>query len=357
MLRGVTVAAAFGVFCLGLSCASSISQDAHTGADGKEKGAKAITLDNGEGKAKGVVTYPGGDRVDWKVVEMPADKHGSLDIKLTWTPPRPGLQLAFDVFDEWNTQVGATKKTTGKKHSKGLIRTATIDNAKGKYFIRVYAVNRGDAGTYKLTLEFKETSALGPFDVSKIEVPDPPKLAEIPAAEASCDEFTFDVKNPACRNVCPTANAPPGWPACKGKCPDPPSVDNQACWATMPCPKPPNRNVKACRPKDFPKCPDVNNPDPDNPNCDGATAPPVKGRVLSVSVSGTDTIVEISVGSDQGVKKDWKCKVLRGETEAFMDGGDAMIIRVDKRQTVLKVRMTTDQVNANPHIKCSAPPR
>jgi hypothetical protein len=351
MTRGIAIAAVV------LSCAHDVPQDSHTGADGKEKGAKTITLENGEGKAKGIVTYPGGDRVDWKLVELPADKRGTLELKLTWVPPRPGLQLAMDVFDEWNSQVGATTKKSSKKHSKGRIRSATIDNAKGKYFIRVYAVNRGDAGTYKLTVDFKETAGQLAFDVTKLEVPDPPRLAEVPAPEATCDEFTFDVKNPACKLICPKQGAPAGWPPCKGQCPEPPDVNIQACWNTMPCPKPPNRNVRACRAKDFPKCTNINEPDPDNPNCDNATAPPVKGRVQSVQVSGAEVIIQISVGSDQGVKPSWSGRVLRGDTDTPLDGGDVKIVRVDKRSTVAKVKLTTDQVNSNPFVKLSAPPR
>src|SRR4051812_31341633 len=100
-----------------LSCAHNVPQDSATGNDGRIKGAKAITLDNGEGKATGIVTCPGGDRVDWKMVEIPDKKRGTLDIKLSWTPPRPGLQVAFEVFDEWNTVVFSSKKS-GKKKSR-----------------------------------------------------------------------------------------------------------------------------------------------------------------------------------------------------------------------------------------------
>src|SRR5437764_781131 len=110
MIRRVAPFVAF--VWLSAGCAHNVGQDEHSGADAKEKGAKVITLENGEGKAKGIVTYPGGDRVDWKVVDLPADKRGKLDVKLTWTPPRPGLQLAFEVFDEWNTPVGQTSKTS-----------------------------------------------------------------------------------------------------------------------------------------------------------------------------------------------------------------------------------------------------
>ena len=50
-----------------LSCAHNVPQDKATGTDGRNKGAKPLTFDNGEAKATGIVTYPGGDRVDWKL--------------------------------------------------------------------------------------------------------------------------------------------------------------------------------------------------------------------------------------------------------------------------------------------------
>ena len=188
-------------FLLALSCAHNVPQDAATGNDGKIKGAKAITFENGEGKSSGIVTYPGGDRVDWKLIEIPDKVRGVLELKLQWTPPRPGLQLAFDVFDAWNTPIVQSKKTV-KKHSRSRVRTATIDGARGKYFVRVYAVGRGDAGKYKLTVDFKEQNGPIAFDLSKVEIPDPPKLAAVPEAEIPCDEFQFDQKNPACKLVC-----------------------------------------------------------------------------------------------------------------------------------------------------------
>src|SRR5258705_6939307 len=110
------------------SCARNVVQDSKSGEDAKEKGAKPMLLDNGEAKASGIVTYPGGDRVDWKLVELPDKKMGALDIKLQWTPPRPGLQLAFDVFDEWNTPIVQSKRVS-KKRSMSRVRTAVVDNA------------------------------------------------------------------------------------------------------------------------------------------------------------------------------------------------------------------------------------
>src|SRR4051812_30114325 len=101
--------------CVALSCAHNVPQDKATGDDGRQKGAKEITLENGEAHVPGIVTYPGGDRIDWKFVQLPDKQVGTLDVKLTWQPPRPGLQLVFDVFDEWGWPIGETKKF-GKKH-------------------------------------------------------------------------------------------------------------------------------------------------------------------------------------------------------------------------------------------------
>lgn len=347
---GKSASAAISLALVLMACAHNVSQDAHTGNDGKVKGAKRIDLENGEGRSAGIVTYPGGDRVDWKVVELPDKARGSMDVKLQWSAPRPGLQLAFDVFDSYYWPIVQSQKQS-KRRSSSRVRTATIDNAKGKYFIRVYAVGRGDAGKYTLKVDFKESVGPIAVDLSKVEIPDPPKLAAIPEAEIPCDEFTFDLKNPACRSVCPSSNAPPGWPACKGKCPDPPDVLNSACWATMPCPNPPNRNVKACT--KFPPCPDFKNPDPLNPNCE--IVPPVIARVIKAEVQGSDVLVTIAAGSDQNVAKGWRGAVLRGETETAMEGGEVTVIRVGKRETLARVRLTTDQISANPRVRLTAP--
>ncbi|MEO6775162.1 MAG: hypothetical protein ABI467_19515 [Kofleriaceae bacterium] len=345
-----------GAIALVTACAHNVPQDSQTGGDGHPKGAKVINLDNGEGKAKGIVTYPGGDRVDWKSIELPANVRGQIDVKLQWQPPRPGLQLAFDVFDQYYTPIVQSKRKSRKRSTSRLL-TATIDNAKGKYFIRVYAVGRGDAGAYKLTVDFQQDNGPIQVDMTKVDIPEPPKLPAVPEVEIGCDEFTFDVKVPACKSVCPASNAPPGWPACKGKCPEPPDANNSACWNTMPCPTPPDRKIRACTNNKWPKCIDINNPDPQNPNCDNATAPPVTARVINAGVQGNDTIITIAAGSDQGISRAWKGHVLRADTDSPIDGGDVTVVRVGKRETVGRVHLTTDQISSNPRVKLVPPPK
>lgn len=342
------------VLCgLAASCAHNVPQDSSSGSDGKQKGAKSVTMENGEGRASGIVTYPGGDRVDWKLVEIPEKKRGQLEVKLAWTPPRPGLQLAFDVFDEWNQPIVQSKKGTKKRG--GRTRSAIVEDAKGKYFIRVYAVGRGDAGKYRLSFEFRETPNDLGVDYTKLEIPDPPKLAAVPDAEIPCDEFTFDVKNKACKDICPATGAPPGWPACKGQCPNPPDINIEACWSKMPCPTPPDKRVRACTKDKWPDC-NPKAPDMTNPNCTGFKAPPVNARIIGNSVQSGEVIITIGAGTNSGVAKNWTATVMRGDTDSPLAGGDVQIIRVDKGVTVGKVKLTTDQISANSRVKLQAPP-
>jgi hypothetical protein len=333
------------------ACPHNVAQDVKTGNDGKVKGARTIELENGEGRARGIVTYPGGDRVDWKVIELPKDKTGVMSVRLSWVAPRPGLGLGVDVFDEFGRSVKSSKG--GKKKSNRRSRKFDVTPARGKYFIRVYAPFRGDAGRYTLKVSFAEEVADLGFDLKSIEIPDPPRLAAVPAPEIECDENTFDKKNPKCRNVCP--NPPdPSWAACSGKCPMVPDVNNPACWSTMPCPNPPDRRVKACPKTMWPEC----NPqmkDPQNPNCDNYRPKPVKAKVINVQVSGDGVIITVDRGQDKGVDKGWRGRILKKGSTRGLEGGEFTVTRVGKRESVGKVKLTSDQVTANPDVMLEAP--
>jgi len=359
MMLGKTVGGRIGLLALVIlaACAHNVPQDKASTSDSSIKHAREMTMENGEAKASGIVTYPGGDRVDWKSVELPDGKKGKLEVKLTWKTPRPGLQLAFDIFDSFNAKVGGSKKMSRKRARRaGRTKRTTIEGAKGKYFIRVYAVGRGDAGQYKLTVDFEESQGQLAFDPLKLQINDPPKLADVPVVEEGCDEFNFDTKIKACKLVC-GPGAPPGWPGCKGKCPTPPTVDEPACWDKMPCPRgAPDERIKACKAKDWPPCPDKNNPDTSNPNC-RVKAAPVVGRVIRKEVQGSEIFITVGVGSDQGIKRDWNGTVVTGpdvNSRAF-PGGEVRIIRIDKNATVVKVRLTADQVDRNKNVRFSPP--
>jgi len=123
----------------------------------------------------------------------------------------------------------------------------------------------------------------------------------------------------------------------------------------MPCPNPPNRDIKACTKAKFPKCPDPKSPDPANPNCDGIKVPPVIGRIIGNNVQGSDLIITIGVGKKSGVAPDWRAVVLRGESDQPLGGGEVTVIRVDNGVTVGKVHLTTDQLASNSRVRLSAP--
>ncbi|MDB4960270.1 MAG: hypothetical protein JWP01_269 [Myxococcales bacterium] len=275
------------------ACANNVPQDRATGPDGRLKGAQRIALAEGEGRVRGIVTYPGGDRVDWKLIELPAGKRGKLDLQMSWTTPRPGLKVAFDVFDQWNTPV--IKAST---RSRGRSRNASITGAMGKYFVRIYAPGRGDAGAYNLTAAFLEDPPEdGGLDVLKLPIPDPPRLPDVPVAA-----------DPVATPTPPPVAPPPVTP------PTPPITP---------------------------------------PVTPAVVAAPLTARVLKIEVTSSYVDITVSAGSEFGVAKTWKASVLTGQTTTPLSGGAATVVRVDKRTTVLRVNLSAATIQANNMVRLS----
>jgi hypothetical protein len=329
-----------------VSCAHTVSQDSATGKDGHIAGAKPMALDtDGEAISRGIVTYPGGDRVDWKSIALPDDKHGTLELAMTYTTPRPKLHVAFDVFDQYNAPVKAVQHKHGRSHE------ATIENAKGTYFVRVYAPGRGDAGTYKLVAHFTPAVAIV---VPQVEIPDPPKLAAVPPPEEPCDHF--DSRNKACIDACPR-DAPPTWIGCQNTCVTP-DVNNETCRKTMACPAQPDRRVVDCMHDlhaHWQTCADWAHPDPNNPLCDPQYRKPVAAKILNMEQRGADVIVTVGVGTNNNVDATWGLHVLIGNTDQPIANGTATIIRVEKTRLVARVHLTLDQVNGNQRVVLTPP--
>jgi hypothetical protein len=80
-------------------------------------------------------------------------------------------------------------------------------------------------------------------------------------------------------------------------------------------------------------------------------ATPVIARVVGIVIIDDSVVVTAAAGSDQGIDKRWRARFRDGTTKALVAGGDAMIIRVDHRTTVLKTKLTADQVRANRFIQ------
>jgi hypothetical protein len=78
---------------------------------------------------------------------------------------------------------------------------------------------------------------------------------------------------------------------------------------------------------------------------------PVVARVVGFEVSGDATIVTIAAGSEQGLAKTWRAHFREGKTPKVLAGGDAVIIRIDRRTSVLKTKLTAAQVRANVFVQ------
>ncbi|MEO8552292.1 MAG: hypothetical protein ABI678_20085 [Kofleriaceae bacterium] len=335
-------------YALGLllvvACAHTVPQDAATGRDGREKGAVPIVLENGEGIARGIVTYPGGDRVDWRSIQLPTGKAGTLDLEMTFSTPRPGLKVAFDVFDQYNHPIGVQRAVAKRS------RNAKIDHATGLYRVRVFAPRRGDAGAYKLVATFAEDPP--PLSTGTVSVMDPPVLPQVPPPVEEC--VTFDSHNPDCAAKCPD-DAPASWKGCAKTCktPDP---NNPICQRTMACTLgQADRRIDACMAnvtKYFQAC-NQSLPDPANPRCDHLD--PVPSRIISIETAGDEVTITIAAGSNQRVEKGWKVTLLQGNSELPVVGGTATILRVEKTKAIAKLRLKREIVEANQNLRLTPP--
>lgn len=290
-LRYAWLACAIVAAVAATACATNVPQHSSSGKDYRPKGAKKIELTGTEGRAKDIVTYPGGDRVDWKLVELPEGKKGELRFRVKYKPARPGLDVAFEVYDEYFERVGRAKPggKRGKKSSSSS-KSVKIKGAQGKYYVQVYAPERGDAAKYTLSVRFKELKPLPVMAAADLasEIGEPPSLPSVPKPAAEV----------------PGA-IPPGGPAVT-----PPPQDT---------------------------------PPP------GAAAKPVKARIVTIqNASGGGVIVILSKGTQQGVQRGWSGQLLQGSSDTPVSGGDFKIIQVNASQSVGKIKsLGVDQVKAN----------
>ncbi len=100
-------------------------------------------------------------------------------------------------------------------------------------------------------------------------------------------------------------------------------------------------------------------------NCVSAAPPPppppiapapVTTRILKLTIEGDFAVCVLGAGSENGVAKTWRAQFLRGSTATPLVGGKAEILRVDRRTTMIRVKMTTDAIAANPAVQLSPGP-
>ena len=299
--RNTIVLAAAAAFCtLGIGCVKNVSQKANSGKDYRQKGAKTIELDDGEARVKDIVTYPGGDRVDWKVFEIPEGLQGDMRVKLKWRPARPGMDLSFNIYDQWNHRIARVKP---KKKTRKRSKSVKLKGLKaGKYFVQIYASGRMDAGKYTLSLRFKERK---PVKVPSIEelagfIDDPPTLPAVLIPKEKTPEEIAAEQEAAAKAASEAEAAA--------------AANAEAAAAAAEANK------------------------------------PVYSRVRKTQKSGSGVIITIGAGRNKRVDKGWVGSLLRGSSKSPLPDGEFKVIKVTKTEAIAKVKLSLDQVKANPKV-------
>jgi hypothetical protein len=80
---------------------------------------------------------------------------------------------------------------------------------------------------------------------------------------------------------------------------------------------------------------------------------PMKQRIVKYEQQGTSLILTVPVGSDEGVANGWHVQLI-DDADRALAGTEAVIIRVSKRQTLIRATITPDQA-ARSRVRLSAP--
>ena len=282
-------------------CLKNVPQDKDSGKDYRVKGAKTVDFDGDEVRVRDIVTYPGGDRVDWKKFEVPEGKQGDLEVRLKWRPARPGMDLSFRVYDQYFQTLEHAKPSKGDKLSK-KVRVKGVKA--GTYYVQIYASRRMDAGRYTLRLRLRERKVAKVPTLAELagQIPDPPTLPAV---------------------IEPKVKTPEELAAEQAE------QDRLAAEAAA---RKEEQDAESARLDDLRK--------------------PVYGRIRRTQeASSGGVIITINQGREKGVDKTWSGTLLRGKSREPLPDGDFKIIRVTARESVAKVQLSMDQVKANPRVR------
>jgi hypothetical protein len=325
--------------CASAACGSAITQHSKSGEDFEVKGAKTIKLDDGYGRSKDNVTYPGGDRVDWKTFETPSK--GDISITLKWTSPRPDLDLSMNILDDTYTVV---KRVPPASSGSGRKTAELKDMPAGNYYVQVYASGRGDAGEYTLEVQHSPERAVMPQNVEAL--PNPPRLPAIPAAVAAAagggggGGGGVGPKGSETNPCKPGEQCPPGALFINPACPTaPPAMPGTPC--------PPAAAIK-------PECPEAGPLMPEQP----CPPKPRAGRIIERSRDNQDIIITIDKGSNHGIGKGWMGVIFTGRSGSkVLTGSDFTIFKVTEDESYGKIRkLSLDDLGENTRVELRAPP-
>ena len=274
------------------ACHGQVAQDRATSPDGVIEGAQSIAIANGIARTTGTVSYPYGDRVDWFVIDLP-ETAIDVEVEMQWKPKSKGSRAGLEVWNDNYKLVGRQRGHRRRFH----IFPADKQLPRHKLFVRVYALERDDAGTYAITVSHRE--ALPPIDWLAIAIDEPPPLPSVPDSPRRCANGVWDRK--------------------LGRC-----VDH-------PC----------------------GTPNTTNPECEPAT-PSHRGRVIKMDSTPDGLVLAVGIGSNHSIEKTWVGHVIN-EAGDNVAGGEVVIIRVDKNVMFVRVKLTAEQITANPYVRVEPP--
>jgi hypothetical protein len=137
---------AFAVLSLlGLWAGCGVRPDEKSGGD--EERHKAKPLKVGESQSDSV-DYKGGDRTDWKVIEL--EDAGILTIEVVLDNPKTNVSVVL--FDRFGRQVSKVVHT--KEDENPLIRLIA-DCGAGRHFVRIQAGHESDKTGYTINAKVR----------------------------------------------------------------------------------------------------------------------------------------------------------------------------------------------------------
>jgi hypothetical protein len=247
---------------------------------------KVIPLDEkGEGKVDGELNYAEYKRAKWYAVDLPAD--GELDVNIEISPPGDAadedFDLAMEVLDP-NFQV-ISKADLDEEDAHEVIKNrALYDLAPGRYLIHLYLQRRIDTAEYDLKVHYIAQARAFESDFPA-QVQFPPRLATVPPLDDTpADQIRIAKKNTVKRTG-------------KGR-------------TKEPKPPPEDKGQK------------------------------ISAHVINVAVSGSESVITIDRGTNQGVSDGMK---------AYVKGvpGGVTLNSCGERNCKAKVNATPDQISSN----------
>jgi hypothetical protein len=294
---------------------------------------------------QGRVSSPAKDRTDWHYIYLP--RPGQLTVQLHWDNGAARLQLS--VFD-----VMGIKIQDGRPWGSGGLKSTVVIERRGRYYVRVRAVDEDDASHYSLRLFFK-----GPGTECKDQgctAGDKKCLGEdgfIVCEERTKSCFRWSTvfacpdgqkcKEGACGGSCDVCRR--GSRRCAGSKAHQVCKRKNGCWVwgragacrgALVCKR--GRCVAASAPVRAVK------PPPRPSRC-------IKGKIISMYTYRGRPTLHIEVGANSGVRPGFIGWVLEGNTGKYLPAGQIQVTRVQGRFCIATTTLTQLGMNRRVCIK------